>query len=820
MEEQIFSNSEALPTDAQVVVVGGGIVGASTAYHLGLMGFNDVVLVEQSALAGGTTWHAAGMVGRLRTSSSMTKINEYSVKLYSGLEEETGHPVGWKPVGSLIVARTEARMTQLKRSVALAKYLSIDAMMISPSEAGEKFSLMRTDDLLGAAWLPGDGRVDPQGTAEALGIGAQNRGVRIIEGVRVTKVLHENGRVTGVETTAGTVRAEKVVLAGGMWTRALGQTCGVDIPLYPVEHHYAVSKPIEGARDDFPCMRDPDGTTYFRGDGNSILLGAFQAYTKAWMVDPIPSDFRFQLLEEDWAKFDPALQEGLHRIPALREAGFERFVNGPESFTPDNHFILGETAPLRNLYIAAGFNSAGIACAGGAGRVLAEWIDGDEAPMDLWSVDPRRFTHAQNDTEYLRGRVTEVLGLHYQMAWPNREFATCRDLRHSSLHETLAAQGAVFGAKMGLERPLYFATKPSEQSIEYSFGKQNWFEAHKAEHLATREHVALFDQSSFSKFLFEGPDALTVLQRVCGAEMDVDLGKIVYTGMFNQRGGFESDLSIIRMGETSFYIITATTQTNHDADWIRRNMRDSERATLKDITVEGSVIGVMGPNSRTLLGRVSDADFVEFPFGTTREVQLGGATVRAARITYVGELGWELHVQASDALRVYEALRAVGGDLGLRNAGHYAVNSLRLEKGYRAWGSDLSPDDTPLEAGLSFAIGWDKATPFLGRDALLRQKETGPSKRMMSFLLEDPEALIWHDEPVYRNGLCVGYISSGAYGHTLGGAIGLGYVRSAEPMPRAWAAEGTYEVDVAGTRIPARASFAPLYDPKRERILA
>lgn len=808
------------PSKASVVVVGGGIVGASVAYHLGMLGFKDVVLLEQNGISGGTTWHAAGMVGRLRTSSSMTRINEYSVQLYSSLEAETGHATGWKPVGSLILARTEDRMIQLRRSVALAEYLAVEAHMISTEDAGSKSPIMRTDDLLGAAWLPGDGKVDPQGTAEALAIGATQKGVEVVEGVRVTSITHDRGRVTGVQTTEGPISAEHVVIAGGMWTRALGLTCGVDIPLYPVEHHYAVSKPIDGARDDMPCTRDPDGTIYFRGEGNAVLLGAFQAYTKAWMVDPIPSDCSFQLLDEDWAKFDPALQEGYHRIPALREAGFERFVNGPESFTPDNHFILGEAAGMRSLYIAAGFNSAGIACAGGAGRVLAEWIEAGEPPMDLWSVDPRRFTKNQNNLEYLRGRVTEVLGLHYKMAWPNREFETCRDQRQSPLHETLREQGAVFGAKMGLERPLYFARTPDESDVQYAFGKQNWFDAHKAEHLATRNHVAIFDQASFSKFLFEGPDALAVLQRLCGADMDVDLGRIVYTGMFNRRGTFESDLSIIRLGEASFFIITATTQTIHDADWIRRNTRDDERVTLLDVTKDRAVLGVMGPHARTLLARVTDADLVEFPFGSTREIEIAGAVVRAARITYVGELGWELHLATRDVCAVYDAVFAAGSDLGLANAGHYAVNSLRLEKGYRAWGTDLSPDDTPIEAGLSFALSWDKAIPFLGKEALLRQKDAGVCKRMASFLLEDPQAMLWHDEPIYRNGTCVGYISSGSYGHALGGAVGLGYVRSKEPITRDWVKEGTYEVDVAGTRIPARVSLASLYDPKRERILA
>lgn len=812
--------SNSVPADARVVVVGGGIVGSSVAYHLATLGWKDVVLLEQNALAGGTTWHAAGMVGRLRTSSSMTRINEYSVQLYSSLEKETGHPTGWKQVGSLIVARNSDRMTQLHRSVALAEYLGVEAMMIDPAEAQEKCSIMRVDDLQGAAWLPGDGKVVPKETALALAKGAEMKGIQIVEGVRVDSVVHKAGRITGVETNQGPIKAEYVVLCCGMWTRQLGLTCGVNIPLYPIEHHYAVSNPIEGAWDEMPCTRDPDGTIYFRGEENAVLLGAFQAYTKPWMVDRIPNDFSFKLLEDDWEKFDPPLKEGIHRVPALKTSGFSKFVNGPESFTPDNQFILGDVPGLHNLYVAAGFNSAGIACAGGAGRVLAEWMDAGAPPMDLWSADIRRFTQGQNDVEYLRNRVTEVLGLHYQMSWPNREFETARDQRKSPLHETLADQGACFGAKMGLERPLFFARKGEKPELKYAFGRQNWFEAHASEHTAAREKAAIFDQTSFSKFILEGKDALSLMQRLCGADMDVDVGKIVYTGMFNDRGTFESDLSIIRLAEDKFYIITATAQTFHDLDWIRRNTRDDEQVTLQDITKDLSVLGVMGPNSRDLLCRVSDEDFVEFPFGSTREIMIGGASVRAARITYVGELGWELHVPVSDALKVYSAIREVGEDLGLQNAGHYAINSLRLEKGYRAWGSDISIDDTPLEAGLAFAIGWDKSEQFLGREALLRQKEAGLRKRMASFLLEDPAEMLWHDEPIYRNGSCVGYISSGAYGHTLQGAVGLGYVRGSEPISREWVLDGNYEIDVSGRKIPAQVSLRSLYDPKRTRILA
>ncbi len=810
----------ALPDRARVVIVGGGIAGASVAYHLAKLGWSEVLLLEQGRLAGGTTWHAAGTVGRLRTSSSLTKINEYSVQLYSSLEQETGKPTGWKQVGSLIVARCPERMTQLRRTVAMAQYLGVEASMIDTEAAHEKCPLMNTEDLLGAAWLPGDGKVQPEQTTLSLASGARAGGVKIIEGVRVESLTSEAGRITGVMTDQGPVEAEYVVLCGGMWTRQLGLAAGVTLPLYPVEHHYAVSRPLEGAWDEMPCCRDPDGTIYWRGEGDGVLLGAFQAYTKPWNVDPIPSDFSFQLLDDDWQKFEDPIREGYRRLPGLEQAGFEKFVNGPESFTPDNQFLLGETPEISNLYVAAGFNSVGIACSGGAGKVLAEWMAAGEPPFDLWAVDVRRFAAFQNDRKFLQERVGEVLGLHYQMGWPNREFETGRDLRRSPLHDRLAAKGACFGNKMGLERPNWFAPAGQTPVTEYSFGRQNWFEAHAAEHLATRESAAIFDQTSFSKYILVGPDALGLLQRLCGNEMDVALGKVVYTGLFNQRGTFESDLSVMRTREDSFYIVSSSAQRIRDANWILQHVEPQQQVDLIDVTDELSVIGLMGPNSRQILTRVSDDDFATFAFGTSRKICIQGVGLRAARITYVGELGWELHVPGDDAATVYDAICEAGQELGLVDAGHYAVNSLRLEKGYRAWGADLTPDDTPLEAGLSFALAWDKEIPFIGKDALLKQREEGLCKRMVSFVVKDPDQTLWHDEPIYRDGVCVGYTSSAAYGHTLAAPVALGYVRWHQPISRRFILDGNYEIDVAGERVPATAHLKAPYDAKRDKILA
>jgi 4-methylaminobutanoate oxidase (formaldehyde-forming) len=857
------------PKRTQVVIIGGGIVGCSVAYHLAKLGWKDVVLLEQNQLAGGTTWHAAGLVGRLRTTNSMTKINKYSAELYAGLERETGHSVGWKQVGSLIVARSHDRMTQLRRSAAMSEWFGVEVQMIGPEAAKEKWPLLRIDDLLGAAWLPHDGKVVPQEVAVALAKGARAHGASVVENARVLEVLHRDGRAVGVRVqlndavaadvrrrtsptnaargpwkkdqsvvaSAATVemKADYVVLAGGMWTRELGLRCGVAIPLYPVEHHYVVTEPIEGAFDELPVGRDPDLCIYFRGEANAVLLGAFQASSKPWMVERVPDDFSFQLLDPDWGKFAEPLKNGRLRIPTLETCGFAKFVNGPESFTPDNNFILGEAPEMRNLFVAAGFNSVGIASAGGAGKYLAEWIIEGQPTLDLWSVDIRRFGPWANNRVFLRERVTEVLGLHYQMAWPNREFESGRGLRQSPLHERLAAQGACFGVKNGWERPNWFARSslrrgPSDtnhdaplaevSSTKYSFGRQNWFANHAAEHRAAREKVAIFDQTGFSKFILKGSDAAGLLQRLCGNKADVAVGRIVYTGLFNQRGGFESDLTLVRLALDEFLIVTGTAQAVHDADWIRRNTAHDEHAALVDVTGSFGVLGVMGPDSRALLSSLTEADLsnAAFPFGTCQQIGIGPAMARAVRITYVGELGWELHVPMEQLPLVYDRLMDAGLAFGIKNAGHYAINSLRLEKGYRAWGAELSPDDTPLEAGLAFAIDWSKA--FIGRDALLKQKVSGVRRRLAIFVLEDPEPMLWGSELIYRDGKPVGYTTSGAYGHTVGGAIAMGYVNHSAEVTPEFISSGRYEINVCGCRCLARIHLQSPYDPDRKRILS
>jgi 4-methylaminobutanoate oxidase (formaldehyde-forming) len=865
-----------LPSETKVVIVGGGIVGCSIAYHLTKLGWKDVLLLEQNRLAGGTTWHAAGLVGRLRTSTTLTKINQYSADLYAALEKETGHPVGWKQVGSLIVAKSADRMTQLRRTAAMAEWFGVEVELIGPKAAQERWPLLRVDDVLGAAWLPRDGKVIPQEVTVALAKAAQARGAKVCENVHVAEVLQRDGRAAGVrafvvqasachsgDTGSSAsqpdklklerqppvdIRAEFVVLAGGMWTRELGLRCGVTIPLYPVEHHYVVTEPIAGAFDGLPVGRDPDLCLYFRGEGDAVVLGAFQAQSKAWMIERVPDEFSFQLLEPDWEKFSEPLKHGKWRIPALETCKFAKFVNGPESFTPDNNFILGEAPELKNLFVAAGFNSVGIASGGGAGKYLAEWMLAGEPTADLWSVDIRRFGPWANNRAFLRERVEEVLGLHYQLAWPNREYETGRGLRKSPLHERLAAAGACFGVKNGWERPNWFALV--EESVEalnrstvqpapastlqrfnastalpatqpevcYSFGRQNWFPSHALEHRAAREAVAVFDQTGFSKYVLKGRDAVTVLQRLCGNNVDVPLGRTVYTGLFNERGGFESDLTLVRLAADEFYLISGTAQTVRDQDWISRHIRPDEHAELLDVTGSIGVLGVMGPHSRALLQRVTDADLstAAFPFGTAKQISIGAATVRAVRITYVGELGWELHAPTEQLALVYDTVMAAGKDLGVTDAGHYAINSLRLEKGYRAWGADISPDDTPLEAGLSFAIDWNK--DFLGRAALLKQKAAGLKRHLVIFVVQDPEPVLWGSELIYRDGQAVGYTTSGSYGHTVGGAIAMGYVNNAAGVNGEFIKTGRFEINITGQRYPAQAHLRPPYDPDRKRI--
>lgn len=811
-----------VPSQAEIVIIGGGIVGASLAYHLTKLGKRDVVLLEQGKLSGGTTWHAAGLVGQLRSHESMTRLIRASTELYAGLEAETGLATGWKNCGSLTVARTEERMTVLRRTAASARAQGVEIEVLSPAEAGALWPVMATEDLVGAVWLPGDGKANPTDLTQSLARGARNGGARIIEGVRVTGVTTAKGAVTGVETDHGTITARTVVNCAGQWARKVGAMCGVDVPLHSAEHMYIVTGKMAGVHPDLPVMRDPDGYIYFKEEVGGLVMGGFEPEAKPWGMEGIPDDFVFQLLPDDWDQFQILMENALQRVPDLEKAEIRQFYNGPESFTPDNNFILGEAPSLRNFFVGAGFNSMGIASAGGAGMALAEWIVNGAPTQDLWPVDIRRFGRFNNNSRWLHDRVKETLGLHYAMPWPNRELETARPLRKSPLYDRLAAKGAVFGSKMGWERANWFAGPGEERATRYSFGRQNWFEAVGREHRAVREAVAVFDQTSFAKFLFQGKDAVTVLNRTCGANVDVPVGRSVYTGLFNARGGYESDLTVMRRGSDSFLIVTGTAQPVRDADWIRRQIPAGAAAVLTDVTSAHAVLSVMGPQARTLLSRLTDADLGSdaFPFASHREIDLGHATVLANRMTYVGELGFELYVPAEFAAGVYDALFEAGADLGLRDAGYYALEGLRLEKGYRAWGRELDPDVTPFEAGLAFAVDFDKPGGFIGREALLERRGTPPRRRVVQLVVGDPEAVAWGGELVLRNGEPVGDLRSAAYGFSLGGPVALAMVRAEGGVDAAYVADGIWEVDIAGRRYPATASLRPAYDPRGARIKA
>ncbi len=805
----------AIPTQARIVIVGGGIAGCSTAYHLALQGERDVLLLEQGKLTCGTTWHAAGLVGQMRPNRTMTRMSRYGIDLYSTLEAETGLATGWKQCGSVNVAATPERWLVLQKQAALARSFGVEVQIITPKEAGDLYPVMRTEDLHGALWIPGDGKANPADLCMSLAKGARNRGVRIVEGAEVTGVLTEHGRVTGVRTAEGDdvqdVQCEVLINCAGQWARQFGVLAGVNVPLYPAEHFYIVTDRIAGVHPMLPVMRDPDGFIYYKEEVGGLLMGGFEPVAKPWRVEPIPSTFQFQLLIEDWEQFEPLMKNAIHRTPCLETAPVKMLLNGPESFTPDGNFILGEAPELRGYFVCAGFNSAGIANSGGAGRLMAEWVLSGEAPGDLWDVDIRRFAPFTANRKALAERTGETLGLHYAMRWPRQELQTGRPLRTSPLHDMLLTQGAEFGSKNGWERANYFRP-PHTPRPAYSLGRPGWLPWMIEEQRATREAVALYDQSSFGKLLLQGRDALAVLQRLCANEMDVAVGRMVYTAMLNQRGGFESDLTVMRLPperhNERFLIITGSAQPVRDADWIKRHIGDHEHALLTDVSTMWSVLSLMGPKARELLARVSPDNlspegFRGLKFACTKEIDLGHARVRAARMSYVGGPGYELYVPVETARHVCLALHEAGAEFGLKNAGYYALDALRIEAGRRAWGHELGPEETPFEAGLMFAVKLDKATPFIGQDALLRAQGQPLKKKLLSFVFEDPVVYAWGGEAIAVDGVTVGELSSVGWSPKAGACVGLGYLRG--PAALATHLGTPVQIDLWGAPVAARA---------------
>ncbi|HSZ47415.1 MAG TPA: FAD-dependent oxidoreductase [Streptosporangiaceae bacterium] len=814
---------KSIPSRAQVVIIGGGVIGASVAYHLTALGWTDVLLLEQGQLSCGTTWHAAGLVGQLRASEAGTRLVQYSTRLYEQLEAETRQATGFRRCGGVTVARTPDRMTALRRTEATAQAYGIECELLGPREAADRWPLLRHDDLAGAIWLPGDGRADPVDLTAALARGARQRGALIRERVRVTGVCASNARVTGVRTDAGDIEAEIVVNCAGQWAKQVGALAGVTVPLHSAEHFYVVTEQIAGVHPDLPVLRDPDGYTYFKEEVGGLVVGGFEPEAKPWVApEELPYPFEFQLLAEDWEHFSVLMDSAVQRLPVLAETGIRKFYNGPESFTPDNQFILGEAPELAGFFVAAGFNSVGIASAGGAGLALAQWIIDGQPDGDLTAVDIRRFAAFNGNSQWLRDRVSEVLGLHYAIPWPNRELETARPFRRSPAYRQLVAANASFGSKMGWERANYFAPAGHSPAIEYSFGQQNWQPWSSSEQLATRQRVAVFDQTSFSKYLVTGPDAQAALQWLCTNDVAVAPGQTVYTGMLNDRGTYESDITATRLSPTEYLLVASAATTERDADHIRRRMPSGSRATVADVTSSYAVYGVMGPSSRALLSRLTRTGLSDdaFPFGSSRVIDVGYATARATRITYVGELGWELYVPAEFAVGVYEDLMAAGADLGVANAGYYAIESLRLEKAYRAFGRELTPDYNPAEAGLLFACKLAGGIGFLGREAVEKARSGGPRRRLVSLVLDDPEAMLWGGELILRDGVAAGQLTSGAFGATVGAAVGLGYIRDPEGgvATADFARSGSYEVNIGGQLVAATVHLRPPYDPASSRV--
>jgi 4-methylaminobutanoate oxidase (formaldehyde-forming) len=813
-----------IPARASAVVIGGGVTGASVAYHLARQGWQDVVLLERRQFACGTTWHAAGLIGTMRANESHARLCEYSMNLLGEIETETGQATGFRQVGSLSIAHSAARFEELKRVAAMNNAFGVTRVdIVTPAEIRDLYPFVKTSDLLGGSWVPHDGHASPVDVTAAYIKGARGRGALCLEGIEVTGISQRDGRVSGVRTGAGEIRCEYVVNAAGMWGAQVGRMAGVNVPLHACEHYYAHTEKLADLPADLPVLRDHDRCAYYREDAGSLLVGAFEPDAIPWGAEGIPEDFCFdELPGHAETQFMPVLEHAMARVPMLAEAGWRSFFCGPESFTPDDQFHLGEAPELGNFFVACGLNSVGIQSSGGLGKALAEWMHHGHPPLDLWDNDIRRMYPFMGTRHFLQQRVSESLGLLYANHYPFRQFASARDVRHSPLHERLEGAGACFGQTAGWERPNWFAPAGVSPRYEYSFGRQNWFEYSSGEHRALRESCGLLDQSSFSKYLLQGRDALAQLQRICSADVDVAPGRLVYTHWLNERGGIEADLTVTRLDERSFMVVSGAAVTHRDLDWLRRNVDPDAHCSVTDVTAMWAVLGVMGPNSRALLEStgVTGVGHAELPFGHSTEVEVGCAPVRAARVSYVGELGFELYVSVDMARHVYDHVVAAGDAHGLAHAGMHAMDSCRLEKRFVHFGHDVADTDTPREAGLGFVCHVDKPGGFIGLEAVLAQREAGgpPTRRLLQFLLQDPEPLFYHHEPVLKHGRIVGHLTSGGYGHTLGASVGLGYVHEDDGVGRDYVADGGFEIDVAGVRIPATASLSPLYDPRGERM--
>lgn len=809
-----------IPGTARVVIIGGGVIGCSVAYHLAQKGWKEIILLERKQLTSGTTWHAAGLIAQLRASANMTKLAKYSQELYGNLEKETGVATGFKRCGSITVALTEERKEEIFRQAAMARAFGVDVEEISPNEVKNKYEHLNIDGVKAGVWLPKDGQGDPGNIALALAKGARNKGVDIFENTSVTGLITKGRRVSGVnwktDNSTGCIEADMVVNCGGMWGHEVGRMAGVNVPLHACEHFYIVTEPVKELTQ-LPVLRVPDECAYYKEDAGKFLLGAFEPISKPWGMSGIPKDFEFDQLPEDFDHFEPILEAACERMPILAEAGIQTFFNGPESFTPDDAYHLGLAPELDNFWVAAGFNSIGIQSAGGAGMALAEWMDSGSKPFDLGDVDISRMQPFQGNKKYLFERSKETLGLLYADHFPYLQKKTARNIRRTPFHHQLLSQGAVMGEIAGWERANWFADKGQKRSYEYTWKRQNWFENSAREHRSIRENIGMYDMSSFGKIRIEGRDATKFLNFVAGGQYDVEIGKIVYSQFLNDAGGIEADVTITRLTESAYLVVTPAATRLADQIWLSRNIGDFN-VVITDVTAGEGVLAIMGPSSRKLLQMVSPNSFDNDvnPFGTAQEIEIGMGLARVHRVTYVGELGWEVYVSSDQAGHIFDTLFDAGQDLDMKLCGMHMMDSLRIEKGFRHFGHDITCEDHVLEAGLGFAVKTSKPD-FIGRDAVLRKKENGLDRRLLQFVLNDSEPLLYHNEPILRDGELVGHLTSGNYGHTIGAAIGLGYVPCKDETVSDILASN-YEIDVAGSKIKADVAIKPIYDPKSERV--
>ena len=809
-----------IPGTARVVIIGGGVIGCSVAYHLAQKGWKEIILLERKQLTSGTTWHAAGLIAQLRASANMTKLAKYSQELYGNLEKETGVATGFKRCGSITVALTEERKEEIFRQAAMARAFGVDVEEISPNEVKNKYEHLNIDGVKAGVWLPKDGQGDPGNIALALAKGARNNGVNIFENTLVTGILTKGRRVSGVnwktDNSTGCIEADMVVNCGGMWGHEVGRMAGVNVPLHACEHFYIVTEPVKELTQ-LPVLRVPDECAYYKEDAGKFLLGAFEPISKPWGMSGIPKGFEFDQLPEDFDHFEPILEAACERMPILAEAGIQTFFNGPESFTPDDAYHLGLAPELDNFWVAAGFNSIGIQSAGGAGMALAEWMDSGSKPFDLGDVDISRMQPFQGNKKYLFERSKETLGLLYADHFPFLQKKTARNIRRTPFHHQLLNQGAVMGEIAGWERANWFADKGQKRSYEYTWKRQNWFENAAREHRSIRENIGMYDMSSFGKIRIEGRDATKFLNFVAGGQYDVEIGKIVYSQFLNNAGGIEADVTITRLTENAYLVVTPAATRLADQIWLSRNIGDFN-VVITDVTAGEGVLAIMGPSSRKLLQMVSPNSFDNDvnPFGTAQEIEIGMGLARVHRVTYVGELGWEVYVSSDQAGHIFDTLFDAGQDLDMKLCGMHMMDSLRIEKGFRHFGHDITCEDHVLEAGLGFAVKTSKPD-FIGRDAVLRKKENGLDRRLLQFVLNDSEPLLYHNEPILRDGELVGHLTSGNYGHTIGAAIGLGYVPCKDETVSDILASN-YEIDVAGSKIRADVGIKPIYDPKSDRV--